>query len=117
MIITAASISSRIITYYSLILVLVPYIGARIIDFLNYIGVDDGITLMDKIWDNNAPQWMQFFIDVVPDSCWLAFPEQIISLFFALIVIPRIFDHIDRSNYKAAEARAKKMTSKAKKTN
>mmetsp|Transcript_1332 Transcript_1332/g.2014 ORF Transcript_1332/g.2014 Transcript_1332/m.2014 type:complete len:215 (-) Transcript_1332:905-1549(-) len=103
MVITAASISSRILSYYTLVILLVPYLAARIIDFFELLRVDDGLLKIDAFWDAHAPSWMQWFVDIVPDSLWLALPEQIISLIFFFFVIPKIFDKIDQSSTKAAE--------------
>jgi len=88
MVITATSISSRILTYYSILLVLVPYMANGIIHMLNkYLDASDHITALDAIWDGNAPAVLQWIVDIVPDSIWLSLPEQIISLSFVSISI------------------------------
>lgn len=103
--ITAASISSRILSYYTLVILLVPYLAARILDLLDILRVDDGILKIDAYWDENAPRWMQWFVDVVPDSVWLALPEQIISLLFVsicsveYIIKNAIPHHFQRSSF------------------
>mmetsp|Transcript_31933 Transcript_31933/g.52698 ORF Transcript_31933/g.52698 Transcript_31933/m.52698 type:complete len:231 (-) Transcript_31933:933-1625(-) len=103
MIITAASISSRILTYYAFLIVLVPYLAARIINILEFLRVDDGILKIDAAWDATVPDWLNWFIDIVPDSFWLSLPEQIISLAFFFFVIPKIFDKIDQTGAEVAE--------------
>jgi hypothetical protein len=61
---------------------LVPYLAARIIAILDFLHVDDGILTIDKMWDEIVPTWLNWFIDIVPDSFWASLPEQIISLAF-----------------------------------
>jgi hypothetical protein len=62
--------------------VLVPYLAARIINFLEFLRVDDGILKIDALWDATVPAWLNWFIDIVPDSFWASLPEQVISLAF-----------------------------------
>jgi hypothetical protein len=89
-IITAASISSRVITYYAFIILLVPYLAARIIDLFDIIRVVEGILKIDAMWYANAPAWAQHVVDMVPDTVWLTLPEQIISLFFVSSTQPTV---------------------------
>lgn len=102
MIITAASISSRILAYYACIIVLVPYLAKLVLKFLDLLRMGEGIEKIDELWDANSPDWLNSIMKLIPSSFWLGFPETIINLAFFFIVIPKIFDKIDSTGYKVA---------------
>jgi hypothetical protein len=124
-IITAASISSRILAYYACIIVLVPYLAKLVLKFLDLLRMGEGIEKIDELWDANSPDWLNSIMKLIPSSFWLGFPETIINLAFVsmhvariifckswtfshnssvqfFIVIPKIFDKIDSTGYKVA---------------
>jgi hypothetical protein len=103
MVILTSQITSRIAVYYSILILLVPYIASVIINGLDWIGVDDSIRKVDDVWDAHAPSLLQWVVDMVPDSTWASMPERIISLLLFLLVIPTLLNMIDDKSRSMAE--------------
>ena len=107
--VVCANITSRIITYYTILIVVVPYLADWTLDLLNFIGIDDAILKFDSLFDSIAPNFILWIVDIVPDSLWLKLPHQIISLLMFFLVLPILMDVIDnQSRQAAARATVKK---------
>ena len=103
MVILTSQITARIAVYYSILILLVPYVASVIIKGLDWIGVDDTIRIVDNIWVAYAPYFLQWAVDLVPDSTWEGMPERLISLSFFLLVIPTLLNVIDEKSRSMAE--------------
>jgi L-lactate permease len=103
MVILTSQITSRIAVYYGILIFFVPYIASGISKGLDWIGVDDSIRKVDDVWDAHAPSFLQWVVDMVPDSTWASMPERIISLILFLLVIPTLLNVIDEKSRSMAE--------------
>jgi hypothetical protein len=70
------------LVYYILVILLVPFLAGQILVFCDYLRLDDGIVKIDQIWDSIVPYWINWFVDIVPDSIWLAMPGRLINTIF-----------------------------------
>ena len=86
-VISAASISSRILAYYAILLVLVPYLAAKAIALGDTLKLDDGIAKLGETWVAWVPGRLLWIVKLIPYSFWLALPEKIINLAFVRIVL------------------------------
>ena len=99
MIILCSQITSRIIVYYAIIIMLVPYIAHWSLNLLYFVRVDDAALSLDAIFDKFAPSFMQWIVQLIPDDL----PEQMISLALFFLVVPKLFDMIDTIGHEMAE--------------
>jgi hypothetical protein len=86
-VITAASISSRILAYYAFLLVLVPYLAAKVITVGDTFKLYDGIEKLGETLVALVPGRLVWIVDLIPHSFWLALPEKIINLAFVRILL------------------------------
>ena len=115
MVILTSQITARIAVYYSILILLVPYIASVIIKGLDWIGVDDSIRFVDNVWAAHAPYFLLWMVDMVPDSTWAGMPERLTSLALFMLVIPTLLNVIDEKSRSMAErenARTEKVTEK-----
>jgi hypothetical protein len=59
MIILGSQITSRMLVYYAILIMLVPYVAAWSLKFFDFIGVDEAFLSFDVIFDKFAPDFMQ----------------------------------------------------------
>mmetsp|Transcript_2382 Transcript_2382/g.2228 ORF Transcript_2382/g.2228 Transcript_2382/m.2228 type:complete len:222 (-) Transcript_2382:195-860(-) len=95
MIVLCSQITSRIVAYYTILIMLVPYLIRLIIGFLDFIGVDVAIMGVDGLFDKYAPQILQSIVGLIPDETWDTMPEMIVSLALFYLVIPICWDWMD----------------------
>jgi hypothetical protein len=97
MVICFAQISSRLLVYYAIIILLVPYAAENLIVFMlqldNYMGWDvarnTGETTKFSLWFERVLTWNQV-------------AEKIVYYALFFLLVPLFFDWIDRSSEKAA---------------
>jgi hypothetical protein len=97
----------------------VPYLAGKVLIIFNFLRLDDGLVKIGDLLDGLGPGW----VNIIPDSFWLALPEKIINVAFvsplllrkALLIyisptsykftfiIPKIFDIIDKAGHAHAE--------------
>jgi len=102
MMILCTNITTRILSYYTVLMVFVPHLASGVLAVLNYIRMDDFILGIDSAFDSLAPSFLTKIVDLVPDQIWLRLPEQIISLSMFFLVIPYIMTMIEQNTYKSA---------------
>lgn len=96
MVILCSEITSRIITYYGILILMVPYLVNGIIRFLDVIGVDETVrTIDEKVWDAYAPTFVQSIVGWIPQSTWDNLPHTLTSTALFYLVIPMTWDFID----------------------
>lgn len=103
MVILCSQITSRILAYYAILILLVPYIVRMILVTLDIVGVDDSLLKVDSVFDAYAPSFMLWMVDWIPDTMWAELPNRIISLMLFFLVIPSLFNYIDETSRKRAE--------------
>lgn len=103
MVILCSQITSRIAVYYAILILLVPYIASMIISILDVAGVDDSFSKANHVFVTYAPLFLQWMVELVPDSTWAELPDRIISLLLFFLVIPSMFTYIDEKSRRMAE--------------
>jgi hypothetical protein len=106
MVILCSGIMSRIAVYYGILILLAPHVTSYALQGLDRMGVDDAIDKVDAVWDAHAPSFLQWVVDMVPDSAWQTMPEQFISLLLFFLVVPTLFNLIDETSRSMAERRS-----------
>lgn len=101
MMILCSQIASRILAYYSILILLVPYITRMILVTLDIIGVDDTFMTVDKVFDSYAPSFLLWMIDYLPAAEAVA--NRVVSLSLFFLVIPSLFNYIDEKSQTMAE--------------
>ena len=91
MIILGSQITSRMLVYYAILIMLVPYVAAWSLKFFDFIGVDEAFLSFDVIFDKFAPDFMESIVHLVPSNIG----EQIVSLALFFVLVPKLFDTID----------------------
>eukprot|EP00544_Gedaniella_sp_CCMP2646_P012356 CAMPEP_0202499878 /NCGR_PEP_ID=MMETSP1361-20130828/31266_1 /ASSEMBLY_ACC=CAM_ASM_000849 /TAXON_ID=210615 /ORGANISM="Staurosira complex sp., Strain CCMP2646" /LENGTH=224 /DNA_ID=CAMNT_0049132179 /DNA_START=69 /DNA_END=743 /DNA_ORIENTATION=+ len=100
MVILCSQIASRILIYYAILILLVPYIVSMILVTLDVIGVDDVALKVEHGMDLVVPSFLQWLLAFIP---WEKMPEKIISLALFFLVIPTMFNYIDETSRSMAE--------------
>lgn len=96
--------TSRIVLYYTILILAVPYIIRGFLDLLDLIGVDDALLAFDKkVWDAYAPSFLQYMANLVPESMWESLPVTLVSTALFYLVIPICFDMVDSYLHSVAE--------------
>lgn len=104
MIVLCSEITGRIITYYTILILAVPYLVTAIIHFLDIIGVDETARALDKnVWEAYAPRILQKSMDMIPTSTWESLPQTLTSTALFYLVIPMTWDFIDTKLRRYAE--------------
>eukprot|EP00559_Dactyliosolen_fragilissimus_P003079 CAMPEP_0184866994 /NCGR_PEP_ID=MMETSP0580-20130426/24630_1 /TAXON_ID=1118495 /ORGANISM="Dactyliosolen fragilissimus" /LENGTH=194 /DNA_ID=CAMNT_0027366977 /DNA_START=179 /DNA_END=763 /DNA_ORIENTATION=+ len=94
-IILSSQLTWRIVTYYAFLIMLVPYIVRWIIALLCFIGVDDTIFAVDKVFDRFAPASVQNVAALIPESVWNSLPQTLVRTSLFVFVIPYCWDGMD----------------------
>lgn len=100
MVILCSQITSRILSYYAILILLVPYIVNMIIMILDVVGVDDVALKVESGMSVFMPSFLQWMLAYVE---WNEMPEKIISLSLFFLVIPTLFNYIDEKSRSMAE--------------
>lgn len=100
MVILCSQITSRILVYYAILILLVPYIVSMIIVMLDVIGVDDVALKVEHGMNLVIPSFLQWVFAFIS---WEVMPEKIISLALFFLVIPTMFNYIDEKSRSMAE--------------
>ena len=104
MIVLCSEITGRIITYYAILILAVPYLVTAIIHFLDIIGVDETARALDKnVWEAYAPNILQKLADMIPASTWESLPQTLTSTALFYLVIPMTWEFIDTKLHRYAE--------------
>jgi preprotein translocase subunit SecG len=95
----SVDIASRIVVYYSILILLVPYLADAIVYVLfhvdDWMGVDMGERQLAVF------AWIEDLIS------WKALAEQTVSLALFFLVIPLLFNFIDRNSKQRAHSKTK----------
>jgi EF-hand domain pair len=105
--ICCAKITSRILVYYAIIILLVPYVADRLIRAL--LGIDDWLGWTAKP-NNVIVNWFEKVL-----TCGEV-AEKIISLALFFLIVPMLFDWIDSLSRRAAEMTEARQTETKKAT-
>ncbi len=73
--------------YYAFLLVLVPYLAAKVITVGDIFELDDGIEKLGETFVALVPGRLAWIVKLIPYSFWLALPEKIINLAFVRIFL------------------------------
>lgn len=104
MIVPCSEITGRIVTYYTILILAVPYLVSAIIHFLDILGVDETVRAVDKnVWEAYAPALLQRLTDMIPDSTWESLPQTLTSTALFYMVIPMTWNFIDVRLHRYAE--------------
>jgi hypothetical protein len=104
MVVLCSEITGRILTYYTTLILAVPYLVRAIIHFLDIIGVDETARAIDQnVWEAYAPNILQKATDMIPESTWESLPQTLTSTALFYLVIPMTWDFIDVKLHSYAE--------------
>lgn len=115
MVILCSQITSRIAAYYTILILLVPYLISWTLDALDFVGVDRTIMRIDGMWDKYAPNVLQTLTNLVPDSTWETLPETLVSVALFYLAIPICWNTMDSYFRSVAERTDTAAISKEKK--
>ena len=104
MIVLCSEITGRITTYYTILILAVPYLVTATIHFLDIVGVDETARALDKnVWEAYASSILQKSMDMIPTSTWESLPHTLTSTALFYLVIPMTWDFIDTKLHRYAE--------------
>ena len=104
MVVLCSEITGRILTYYTILILAVPYLVRAIIHVLDIIGVDETARAIDQnVWEAYAPNILQKATDMIPESTWESLPQTLTSTALFYLVIPMTWDFIDVKLHSYAE--------------
>lgn len=95
MVLLSSQLTWRILTYYALIITLVPYIIMWSLQILHMIGIDTTFLRIDSMLSAYAPFPINRIVDLVPDSLWIKLPESIVSLLVFSFALPFCWQKMD----------------------
>jgi hypothetical protein len=108
MIILSSQLTWRIFTFYTLMILLVPYVIMWTVNMLSFIGVEDTFLRMDRLIENYGPFPLNRAVVLVPDSVWEKLPKSLVSFGIFSFVIPYCWDTMDAHFQTVAETNATK---------
>lgn len=78
-VVLSSQLTWRILTFYALIIMLVPYIIMWTLQILDKVGADDTFLRLDSFLETYAPFPINRIVVLVPDSVWTKLPQSIVS--------------------------------------
>jgi len=95
MVVLTSQLTWRILTFYALIIMLVPYIIMWTLQLLDTVGADDSFLRLDRFLETYAPFPINYIVVLVPDSVWSKLPESIVSCAILSFALPYCWDTMD----------------------
>jgi len=95
MVVLFSQLTWRILSFYLLIITLVPYIIMSTLRILHNFGVDETFLRIDSVISAYAPFPINKIVDLVPDSVWIKLPESIVSCLVLSFALPYCWNKMD----------------------
>lgn len=103
MVVLSSQLTWRILTFYAMIITLVPYIVMWAVQVLHIVGADDSFLRLDYYLSSYAPFPINRIVDLVPDSVWANLPQSIVSCGILSFALPYCWDSMDAYFQEVAE--------------
>jgi len=106
MVVLSSQLTWRILTFYTLIIMLVPYIIIWTLQLLDKVGADDTFLRLDSFLETYAPFPINRIVVFVPDSVWINLPQSIVSCGILSFALPYCWDTMDDYFQEVVEKKA-----------